>query len=217
MLAEAPLGAAAQALAANSLQGAAVADSYVARALTRLGVLSELTAADRGRLPRADREACRLAYLLIGADLAAALLADDSHETRRKVRFAASRLYPEDPTDMANGPIEFTLEVGPEQAGRVGLAAMVDGSGVGSLAAIRTWDPDRGGDRFPLSDYFGFHRDVACVREALFAGEDDTNQTEAALDVSAKARMALRFAFSFSCDLAIRRFDRNGVPVLVEA
>lgn len=88
------------------------------------------------------------------------LLADGSRETRHKVRLVVSLLYP-------------------------GLAAMADGSDVGSLAAIRAWDPDRGGDRFALADYFGFHRDVVRVREALFAGDDDTDLTDAEIDVSA--------------------------------
>lgn len=215
MLAEAPLCALDQARAATRLQGPAVADSYVGRAITRLGVLRDMIAADSGRLSRADREACRRAYLLIGADLTAALLADASRETRRKVKFVMSRLYP-DLSDMATG--SFELNVGAEHARSAGLPAMVDGSDVGSLAAIRAWDPSRGGDRFALSDYFGFHRDVVRVREALFAGEDGTDLAEdgAEDDVSAGACMALLFATGFACDLAMRRFDRNGVAVLVE-
>lgn len=209
----APNGAIARQLYLRSFGSKANAGRYLGRAWKRLGALGEALEARRGaHLSYEFGEATKGATLLIGADLAAAMLIDPSCETRAKVFSLLEMAFPE--AGMLDYVHEFEVSVVGSRQDADAIAAISGKAFEREFPQIAAWYkriivspmPERG--QAP-----GLLQDAAFVRAQLLAPLKGADPEVLGELPSVRALKASFIALAIGLQMTQREFTPHRAPV----
>ncbi|RYF31441.1 MAG: hypothetical protein EOO23_02540 [Comamonadaceae bacterium] len=208
----APTGAIARRLYLRNFGSRSNAGRYVGRAWRRLGALSEALEARRGSpMSHEFGEATKGATLLIAADLVAAMLVDQSKETRDKVVSMIAITFPEmGETDLYR---DFECAVTGSRQDADAIVAISGKAFEREFPAIASWYKRRIATPVaPVSDPAGLLDDAAIARFQLLAPLQGTELLNFSDKFSARALHAGLIATIIGVQMTQRQFTPHRAP-----